>query len=285
MKKYLKITIVLFSICLVCALAVAGVNTFTAPKIEEYQNQLKMEAYQGLFPNMDAATTTFTNEGFKSSYVKEKAVVKDASGQDLGLGFQVSGSNSYGSITLVVALDTEGNLLGLSCTENTQTGGRNTMINEYLTQFTTGMTAEEVADHPVYSGATFGSNLVKNLLAAAFSEAGIMSEIQETLVGIFGDNVDMAQTVEKTSLIYAQQVETGYTVKDSAGTVLGYYYVVNMSNRFGNINVAVSLNPDFTVKQIDQIDVTQRPYGQDPNKTDTTQIAKDFISGDRKSVV
>lgn len=279
MKKYLKITIVLFSICLVCALAVAGVNTFTAPKIEEYQNQLKMEAYQGLFPNMDAATTTFTNEGFKSSYVKEKAVVKDASGQDLGLGFQVSGSNSYGSITLVVALDTEGNLLGLSCTENTQTGGRNTMINEYLTQFTTGMTAEEVADHPVYSGATFGSNLVKNLLAAAFSEAGIMSEIQETLVGIFGDNVDMAQTVEKTSLIYAQQVETGYTVKDSAGTVLGYYYVVNMSNRFGNINVAVSLNPDFTVKQIDQIDVTQRPYGQDPNKTDTTQIAKDFISG------
>ena len=279
MKKYLKITIVLFSICLVCALAVAGVNTFTAPKIEEYQNQLKMEAYQGLFPNMDAATTTFTNEGFKSSYVKEKAVVKDASGQDLGLGFQVSGSNSYGSITLVVALDTEGNLLGLSCTENTQTGGRNTMINEYLTQFTSGMTAEEVADHPVYSGATFGSNLVKNLLAAAFSEAGIMSEIQETLVGIFGDNVDMAKTIEKTSLIYAQQVETGYTVKDSAGTVLGYYYVVNMSNRFGNINVAVSLNPDFTVKQIDQIDVTQRPYGQDPNKTDTTQIAKDFISG------
>ena len=279
MKKYLKITIVLFSICLVCALAVAGVNTFTAPKIEEYQNQLKMEAYQGLFPNMDAATTTFTNEGFKSSYVKEKAVVKDASGQDLGLGFQVSGSNSYGSITLVVALDTEGNLLGLSCTENTQTGGRNTMINEYLTQFTSGMTAEEVADHPVYSGATFGSNLVKNLLAAAFSEAGIMSEIQETLVGIFGDNVDMAKTIEKTSLIYAQQVETGYTVKDAAGTVLGYYYVVNMSNRFGNINVAVSLNPDFTVKQIDQIDVTQRPYGQDPNKTDTTQIAKDFISG------
>ena len=275
MKKYLKITIVLFSICLVCALAVAGVNTFTAPKIEEYQNQLKMEAYQGLFPNMDAATTTFTNEGFKSSYVKEKAVVKDASGQDLGLGFQVSGSNSYGSITLVVALDTEGNLLGLSCTENTQTGGRNTMINEYLTQFTSGMTAEEVADHPVYTGATFGSNLVKNLLAAAFSEAGIMSEIQETLVGIFGDNVDMAQTVEKTSLIYAQQVETGYTVKDSAGTVLGYYYVVNMSNRFGNINVAVSLNPDFTVKQIDQIDVTQRPYGSN----DTTQIAKDFISG------
>lgn len=275
MKKYLKITIVLFSICLVCALAVAGVNTFTAPKIEEYQNQLKMEAYQGLFPNMDAATTTFTNEGFKSSYVKEKAVVKDASGQDLGLGFQVSGSNSYGSITLVVALDTEGNLLGLSCTENTQTGGRNTMINEYLTQFTSGMTAEEVADHPVYSGATFGSNLVKNLLAAAFSEAGIMSEIQETLVGIFGDNVDMAKTIEKTSLIYAQQVETGYTVKDAAGTVLGYYYVVNMSNRFGNINVAVSLNPDFTVKQIDQINVTQEPYGSN----DTTQIAKDFISG------
>ena len=277
MKKYLKITIVLFSICLVCALAVAGVNTFTAPKIEEYQNQLKMEAYQGLFTDMDANTSIFTEDGFKSSYVKDKVEAKNASGETLGYGFQVTGSNQFGSITLVVALNQAGQLIGVTCTSNTESYA--TKMEGYDEKFTAGMTVTDVQNVAVCTGATYGSNLFKNLIVAAFSEAGIMTEIQKTLVGIFGDNVDMAQTVEKTSLIYAQQVETGYTVKDSAGTVLGYYYVVNMSNRFGNINVAVSLNPDFTVKQIDQIDVTQRPYGQDPNKTDTTQIAKDFISG------
>ena len=277
MKKYLKITIVLFSICLVCALAVAGVNTFTAPKIEEYQNQLKMEAYQGLFTDMDANTSIFTEDGFKSSYVKDKVEAKNASGETLGYGFQVTGSNQFGSITLVVALNPAGQLIGVTCTSNTESYA--TKMEGYDEKFTAGMTVTDVQNVAVCTGATYGSNLFKNLIVAAFSEAGIMTEIQKTLVGIFGDNVDMGQTVEKTSLIYAQQVETGYTVKDSAGTVLGYYYVVNMSNRFGNINVAVSLNPDFTVKQIDQIDVTQRPYGQDPNNTDTTQIAKDFISG------
>lgn len=273
MKKYLKITIVLFSICLVCALAVAGVNTFTAPKIEEYQNQLKMEAYQGLFPNMDANTSIFTEDGFKSSYVKDKVEAKNASGETLGYGFQVTGSNQFGSITLVVALNQAGQLIGVTCTSNTESYA--TKMEGYDEKFTAGMTVTDVQNVAVCTGATYGSNLFKNLIVAAFSEAGIMTEIQKTLVGIFGDNVDMGQTVEKTSLIYAQQVETGYTVKDSAGTVLGYYYVVNMSNRFGKINVAVSLNPDFTVKQIDQINVTQEPYGSN----DTTQIAKDFISG------
>ncbi len=273
MKKYLKITIVLFSICLVCALAVAGVNTFTAPKIEEYQNQLKMEAYQGLFTDMDANTSIFTEDGFKSSYVKDKVEAKNASGETLGYGFQVTGSNQFGSITLVVALNPAGQLIGVTCTSNTESYA--TKMEGYDEKFTAGMTVTDVQNVAVCTGATYGSNLFKNLIVAAFSEAGIMTEIQKTLVGIFGDNVDMGQTVEKTSLIYAQQVETGYTVKDAAGTVLGYYYVVNMSNRFGNINVAVSLNPDFTVKQIDQINVTQEPYGSN----DTTQIAKDFISG------
>ena len=146
--KYLKITLILFGICLVCALATAGVNMFTAPKIAEYKEEQKMAAYLELFPEMSASNSEFitdTNE-FGSSYVKEKCIVKDANGNNLGYGFQVSGANTYGTITLVVALDTEGNLLSIKVTENGQTGGRNTMINEYIAGFTAGMTAEDVAN-------------------------------------------------------------------------------------------------------------------------------------------
>lgn len=257
--KYLKITLILFGICLVCALATAGVNMFTAPKIAEYKEEQKMAAYLELFPEMSASNSEFitdTNE-FGSSYVKEKCIVKDANGNNLGYGFQVSGANTYGTITLVVALDTEGNLLSIKVTENGQTGGRNTMINEYIAGFTAGMTAEDVANKDVYAGATYGSNLVKNLLAAAFAEAGIMSPIQETLVGIFGDSVDMGQTVEDTQFIYAQQVKVGYEVKDSAGTILGYYYEVNVTNKFGNINLGVALNNDYTLKQVNALEINQ----------------------------
>ena len=139
--KYLKITLILFGICLVCALATAGVNMFTAPKIAEYKEEQKMAAYLELFPEMSASNSEFINSGFSSSYVKEKCIVKDANGNNLGYGFQVSGANTYGTITLVVALDNEGNLRSIKATENSQTGGRNTMIDEYIAGFTSGMTA------------------------------------------------------------------------------------------------------------------------------------------------
>ena len=273
--KYLKITLILFGICLICALATAGVNMFTAPKIAEYKEEQKMAAYLELFPEMSASNSEFINSGFSSSYVKEKCIVKDANGNDLGYGFQVSGANTYGTITLIVALDNEGNLLSIKATENGQTGGRNTMINEYIAGFTAGMTAEDVANRDVYAGATYGSNLVKNLLAAAFAEAGIMSPTQELLVGIFGDSVDMGQTVEDTQFIYAQQVKVGYEVKDSAGTVLGYYYEVNVTNKFGNINLGVALNNDYTLKQVEAIEIVQKPYGE----VDTNEITSEFVGG------
>lgn len=274
MIKYLKVCLILFSICLVCAVAVSGVNMFTSPVIDEYQTRMKMEAYESLFPEM-ATNSEFIESGFRSSYVKEKVNVVDAEGNSLGYGFQVSGQNQYGTITLVVALDTEGNLIGLTCTENGQTGGRNLIVNNYLENFTSGMTAEDVANTPTVTGATRGTELVKNLLAAAFAETGITSPIQDTLTSIFGDSVDMAQSEKDPALIYPQQVKVGYKVKDSSGTKLGYYYEVEVTNRYGKIDLGVALDPDKKIKQINQIEVMQTPYGEN----DTTGVAENIISG------
>lgn len=257
MKKYLKITLVLFSICLVCALATAGVNLFTAPKIAEYQEEQKMAAYMELFEGMSASNSEFINEGFTSSYVKEKVIVKDEAGNNLGYGMQVSGTNQYGAITLVVALDNEGNLKSIKCTENGQTKLATELTNWAQNDFTSGMSAEECQNVAVVSGATYGSNLIKNLIAAAFAEAGIMSPIQEKLVGIFGDSVDMGNTIEDTSFIYAQQITLGYEVKDGNNNVLGYYYEVNVANRFGNISTEVSLNSNYSVKSVNTIVINQ----------------------------
>ena len=90
-------------------------------------------------------------------------------GADLGYFLVVTGENKFGVITLGVGIDTEGKLVGISIIENGQTGGRATKIVEYVAQFTAGMTADEVAAVETTANATFGTQLVKDLLAKAFS--------------------------------------------------------------------------------------------------------------------
>ncbi len=280
MKKYLKITLVLFSICLVCALATAGVNLFTAPKIAEYQEEQKMAAYMELFEGMSASNSEFINEGFTSSYVKEKVIVKDEAGNNLGYGMQVSGTNQYGAITLVVALDNEGNLKSIKCTENGQTKLATELTNWAQNDFTSGMSAEECQNVAVVSGATYGSNLIKNLIAAAFAEAGIMSPIQEKLVGIFGDSVDMGNTIEDTSFIYAQQITLGYEVKDGNNNVLGYYYEVNLRGQI----YEVALNSDKTVKtSSNNTTIDNVVINEVNNKFDET-LANTIMFGDNLTI-
>ena len=257
MKKYVKIAVVLTSICLVCALLVAGVNLFTAPKIEEYQKQLTMEAYMEFFPTMDANNSVIVEDGFKSSYVKEKMTVKDANGIEIGIGIKVSGRNSYGVITLIVGLDMDGKLIGISCTENGQTKSAAELTAWAEDDFTAGMTTDDVTDLPIVSGATFGSNLIKTLVQAAFSEAGILTEVQKDIVNIFGESVDFEKSIIDTNLIYANQIAAGYTVKDSNDTLLGYYYDVRVNNNFGYVEVGVGLNSDYSVKTVNPVDISQ----------------------------
>ena len=257
MKKYVKIAVVLTSICLVCALLVAGVNLFTAPKIEEYQKQLTMEAYMEFFPTMDANNSIIVEDGFKSSYVKEKMTVKDANGIEIGIGIKVSGRNSYGVITLIVGLDLDGKLIGISCTENGQTKSAAELTAWAENDFTAGMTTDNVTDLPIVSGATFGSNLIKTLVQAAFSEAGILTEVQKDIVSIFGESVDFEKSIVDTNLIYANQIAAGYTVKDTSDTLLGYYYDVRVNNKFGYVEVGVGLNSDYSVKTVNPVDISQ----------------------------
>ncbi len=255
--KYLKISLILTCICLICALGVAGVNYITAPIIEENQTKAKLESYQTIFPDMSFENSEIIVDGFKSSSVKERVNVKDANGEDLGTAFALTGQNTYGKISLTAGMDAEGKLIDVVITENGQTGGRNTMIAEYVDGYTSGMTAEDVANRPVYAGATYASNTVKSLLAAAFAELGIMSDIQKTLVGIFGETVDMGKSVEDDTFIYPQQINLGYTVKDANDSLLGYYYEVNGTNQYGNIKLGIALNPDYSLKNLETFELNQ----------------------------
>ncbi len=245
--KYIRIALILTSVCLVCALGVAGVNFVTAPVIEANENAAKLAGYKKIFPELDDSNSEIISSGFKSDLVKEKVVVKNSEGLHLGYAFNTKGKNSYGPISLIVGFDTEGKLLQLVATENGQTGGRADMINEYLNSFTAGMTPNEINNKPVYAGATFGSKLVKQLINAALAELGIKTPLQEELEAIFGEGVDMNKTVEDAAFIYAKEILEGYTVKNSSNAVLGYYYKTNVLGNKAN----VALDANYTLKTQD----------------------------------
>ena len=127
------------------------------------------EVFPGIVVGRSEVLTNLP-EGVQFGY----RVVGDADGggnstQNLGYFLVVTGENTFGVITLGVGIDTEGKLVGISIIENGQTGGRASNIVEYVAQFTAGMTADKVAAVETTANATVGTQLVKDLLAKAFS--------------------------------------------------------------------------------------------------------------------
>ena len=273
MWKYIKVSLVLFLTAVICALGVAGVNYLTSPKIEEYKTEQKLKAYKEIFADMDASKSEIISDGFKSGYIKEKVVVRSAD-KDLGYAFNASGKNTYGPITLVVGFDPEGNLLDIVIIENGQTGGRGEMIKNWVeSTFVSGMTPTQIDKAPVHAGATIGSNLVKSLLNACLAELGIKTEIQEELESYFGESVDMSKSVQKTALVYPQQLKDFYTVKNSKSEVLGYYAKYN--------GTVVALNAEFTaISENVPANATDLIKAEAENKLDEVAFVKTILTKD-----
>ena len=278
--KYLKIVLSILLICVICAISVAGVNYFTAPKIEQYKNEQRLKSYREIFPELDGTTSEIFTKGkdgvvFKSSFVNEKVVAKDKDGKQLGYCVATSGKNSYGPISLTVGIDVDGKLIKVILTENGQTGGRNEMINTWVDKsFNTGMTQGDIDALKPESGATFGSKLVKDLINAGFAEAGIMSAIQEELVGVFGDSVDMGNTITDNVLIYPQQINIGYEVKNGNNEVLGYYYKLK-----DNTIVALNANKE-PLEASDQTTTKIALVKEEINSTFNKEVAVKYLFGE-----
>ena len=103
--------------------------------------------------------------------VEKKVVVKDSSENVLGYVYKVSGRHEYGSMTLMVAIDASGKLVDVAIVKNGQTAGTGSPIKNLIdTEYTGGLGLSDIDGIHAVSGATLGSDLVKNLVKAAFAE-------------------------------------------------------------------------------------------------------------------
>jgi Na+-translocating ferredoxin:NAD+ oxidoreductase RnfG subunit len=187
MKNYLKIASVLSLIALVCAAIIASVYMLTSPIIASNSVKAELEVRQAIFPDYDLEKSEEIE--VDNANILSKILAKDAAGKELGYLYTVSQSNEYGNITLMVAIDTKGNVLQVEFLKNEQSFGSTVAqhvkenypsskdnviyigIQPEETVSVGALTQSQVDAIDTKCGATFGANMVKDLVKIALKDA------------------------------------------------------------------------------------------------------------------
>ena len=187
-KYLIKLTVTLFLTCVVVAGALGAVNKVTKPNIDRI-NQEKTEAALSAvvaetdctFPQLDI-TEDMTAAAAAAGGKLNEAYEVQAGGAAAGYAFKVTASGSQGDIVMMVGVDTEGVVTGVSIVSNKETSGIGskvmTNVNGVLDQFT-GKSAADGAlvvgtNVDAISGATVSTRGVTAGVNAALAVAGAM---------------------------------------------------------------------------------------------------------------
>ena len=111
-KFVLRLALTLLIITSVVAVALAGVNSITAPAIEELNAKKTQEAIELVLPG-----------GGELVDVPETALVSKVYASDAGYAVEVTPGGFDNTITMMVGVDTEGKVLGISIISHTETAG------------------------------------------------------------------------------------------------------------------------------------------------------------------
>ena len=111
----LRLAGTLFLIAAVVAVALAGVNSVTAPAIAELNAQKTQEAISAVLPGgFDTEITDFTDASGIVSKIYQGAN---------GYAVEVGPGGFDNTITMMVGIDNEGKVLGISVVSHTETAG------------------------------------------------------------------------------------------------------------------------------------------------------------------
>lgn len=157
-KHYLYVGFILASIGVVISAAIVGVNALTKDKIAQNEKENKDKAMNQVFPNCTfGETTNIENVEYLVSYTT-------ASKENVEQGdvYYTTGKNMYGTISMMIAIYTDGNLGTISLVENTQSFA-STVEDSYVKPYNENK--QSIDD--VKCGATYGATLIKNMAKAA----------------------------------------------------------------------------------------------------------------------
>ena len=111
-KYVLRLALTLLAITAVVAAALAGVNSITAPAIAELTAQKTQEAIQAVLPG-----------GGEAAEFPATDLVSKVYASETGYAVEVTPGGFDNTITMMVGVDNDGKVLGISVVSHTETAG------------------------------------------------------------------------------------------------------------------------------------------------------------------
>ena len=189
----IKLTVTLLVTCVVVAAALGGVNAVTEEKIDAINWANTVTAMKAVVADPD--NTTFSDElpltdemiAAAGSVTLDSVYEAQVGGASAGYAIQVVASGSQGKIEMMVGVDGEGTVTGVSIVKNAETAGIGSKVMTnmptasgvgVLSQFEGKSAADGVltvgANVDAISGATVSTRGVTNGVNAALAVAGVM---------------------------------------------------------------------------------------------------------------
>ena len=175
MKKNdsLKCIIVMIAICLFIGVAMAAVNSITAPKIEEANKQKEMEALVAVLPTAESFEN-ITPEGCDESVA---AVYCDEGGDGYAVLLSIKGYDSSNPMSVAVGIDNDGKIVKchvISCSGETSGIGTKVGESSFLDRFVGKDSSLDGVD--TISGATISSKAFIKAVHAAHEAVELAKE-------------------------------------------------------------------------------------------------------------
>lgn len=145
-------------ICVVTVLALAVINVFTAPMIEEFQQTKTRESLLEVMPN--GGTFTSVDTAGHSKEITD--IFKSENG---GYVFRVKVSGYKSGLVVLCGINAEGKITGAKCIESSETFGAEKTIGALYV----GKDSSDYSSVGLVSGATKTSTGYKNAVQIAFA--------------------------------------------------------------------------------------------------------------------
>lgn len=228
----IKSVVVLFACCLVVALLLAGINTVTAPIIEQNNQSAQFAALEGLIPDAQYEEKT----GLEGIPETINGIFVDKNGGGAAIVFSATSSYSSGPMQYAVGIDADGKILAIKKIAYMESKDFGSYPESFVGKEYAGIDSVEA-----FSGVTYSSNAFKSGLKDAFTAyyAAMGGELKETELDVLNKLVE-GLTFKEIS-IEAKLDEKIAAVYTAGGTTYAYRYedadsiYLVVADIFGNV--------------------------------------------------
>ena len=187
-KYIIKLTVTLFVTCVIVAGLLGLVNSVTEGPIAEKNKTKTAAASQEVLPEMEGSpavvelTDEMTAAASGAGATITEAYEAQAGGSVIGYALKIVASGSQGNIEMMVGVDAEGAVTGVSIVKNSETSGigskvmsnENGVLDQFIGKSAADGTLSVGKNVDAISGATVSSRGVTTGVNAALAVAGVM---------------------------------------------------------------------------------------------------------------